>query len=264
MNRPNGDSIWGNINTCVEIALNVYEICAKHGDGIMVRKDAETPISQKALALGTDNGEYITFDDTKKDIPMYEVLKQQLAQSQLQQEEIIAKIKEIERDGKYRYPEYFGELAKPDHITEEIRRGIYMTADKNGELFAVHEAVAEDYMTEMAIDTGIKQGEYVLYNIHTAAIPIFELAKSFTEVEAMVIAKDSLYATLTNNFTAYTEEYNELSTLAENHIPVVDAPMNLYLSSQIKEATSHLHLVDMTQEQFNEYGEEVNDFGFEP
>lgn len=194
MNRPNGDSIWGNINTCVEIALNVYEIYTDHQQGIMVRKNAETPISEKALTLGVDNGEYITFDETKKDIPMYEVLKEKLASNQATQLEIMKQLKEIEKDGKYRYPEYFGEIETPANVTEEIRRGIYMTSDKKEPIFAVHEVVAEDYMTEMAIDTGIKQGEYLCYDMHTAAMPIFELSKCFTEVEAMVIAKDSLYA----------------------------------------------------------------------
>ena len=32
MQQPQGASIWGNINTCVEIALNVYYIYAEHGD----------------------------------------------------------------------------------------------------------------------------------------------------------------------------------------------------------------------------------------
>ena len=31
---PQGESIWGTINTCVEIALNVYMIVAVDGQGI--------------------------------------------------------------------------------------------------------------------------------------------------------------------------------------------------------------------------------------
>ena len=35
MNQPpQGESIWGTINTCTEIALNIYMIIARDADGI--------------------------------------------------------------------------------------------------------------------------------------------------------------------------------------------------------------------------------------
>ena len=56
MQQPQGASIWGNINTCVEIALNVYYIYAEHGEGIVIGKEkAEQTISAKAVEAGNEN-----------------------------------------------------------------------------------------------------------------------------------------------------------------------------------------------------------------
>ena len=53
MQQPQGASIWGNINTCVEIAFNVYYIYAEHGEGIVIGKEkAEQTISAKAVEAG--------------------------------------------------------------------------------------------------------------------------------------------------------------------------------------------------------------------
>lgn len=263
MNRPKGESIWGNINTCVEIALNIYEIVAEHGEGIMVKKGADTPLSDKALLLGTDTGEYIMFDEQTKDIPRYEVLKARLEENKALELELLQEIKEIERDGKYRYPQYFGEIATPDNVVNEICRGIFMVSSDKGNCLAVHKNIAEDYMTEFAATSGMPQDEYLLYDLKTACMPIFELAKIFDEVDAMVIAKESLYATLQTNFTAYTEEYNEIAP--QDPIPTVQAPINLYLAEQLSEAQSNIIYVQTPQQEENfEYGEEVNDYGFEP
>ena len=260
MNRPQGESIWGNINTCIEIALNIYEISAKNGEGIMVKKDAETVLSDKAISMGTDNGEYITFDEQTKDIPKYEVLKHRLEENKKLEAELLEEMQEIERAGKYRYPNYFGEIEKPANISNEICRGIYFVSDGNEQALAVHNCIAEDYMSEMALDTGIASGEYKLYDKGTICIPIFELSKIFDEVEATIIAKDSLHATLQTNFTAYTEEYNELCPLTP--IPSAIAPLNLFLASQCNSNSNHTY--HQINEQNEKYGEEVSDYGFEP
>lgn len=81
---PRGESIWGTINTCVEIALNVYMIVAVDGqgierEGIMVRKNAvKDTLSEKAAAMGREDGDWLCFDEGKKDIPMYEVLQRRM------------------------------------------------------------------------------------------------------------------------------------------------------------------------------------------
>lgn len=62
MQQPQGASIWGNINTCVEIALNVYYIYAEHGEGIVIGKEkAEQTISAKAVEAGNEDGEYLYY-----------------------------------------------------------------------------------------------------------------------------------------------------------------------------------------------------------
>ncbi|MFI3226515.1 MAG: hypothetical protein R3Y09_03790 [Clostridia bacterium] len=263
MNKSNMESIWGNVNTCVEIALNIYEIYAQYGNGIVVGKGDQTILSDKALSLGIENGDYITFDESIKDVPMYEVLKQKLAENQAMQAEIYEKMQDIEKYGKYRYPQYFGEIPTPDHAVDEICLGVYMTETDEGSMFAVHKGIAKDYMTEMSTEIGIEQGEYLFYDLKTASMPLFELSKIFSEVDAMILEKDSLYATLTSRFTAYVEDYNELVGALEQ-IPCVNAPPFLYLESQIKQASVDLSCYVDDFEQLNDYGEEVDDFGFEP
>jgi len=61
-NPPQGDSIWGNINTAVEIAVNVYYIFAENGEGIMIPKDkAKDAISEKAAAAGMEDNGYLCY-----------------------------------------------------------------------------------------------------------------------------------------------------------------------------------------------------------
>ena len=70
--QPQGQSIWGTINTCIEIALDVYAIIAKDRDGneqqgIMVKKSrAGELLSEKAVSAGKESGEWLCYGkDTK-------------------------------------------------------------------------------------------------------------------------------------------------------------------------------------------------------
>lgn len=259
MSRPNGDSVWGNINTCIEIGLNVYEIMAEHGEGIMVEKGKDTLLSEKALSLGKEEGDYITFEEHQKEIPRYEVLKAQLEENKLLEAKLLEEIKDIERNGQYYHPEYFGEIARLEDVTTPVCRGIGMIAGEHGTQLAIHRTVAEDYMSEMAETSGELQGEYRYYDLKTACIPIFELAKVFPEVEALVIEKESLYASLHSDFTAYVEEYKELAP--SDPIPMAYAPTHLYLAQQLKERQSQP--VESTQEEYVPYGEELEHYDLE-
>ena len=50
--QPQGDSIWGNINLCIEIALNIYYLCGEKGEGIVIPKEqAEKDISPETVAV---------------------------------------------------------------------------------------------------------------------------------------------------------------------------------------------------------------------
>lgn len=46
--QPQGESIWGNINLCIEIALDIYFMIGENGEGIVVPKErAEEVFSEK-------------------------------------------------------------------------------------------------------------------------------------------------------------------------------------------------------------------------
>lgn len=53
--QPQGDSIWGNINLCIEIALNIYYLCGEKGEGIVIPKEqAEKDFSPETVAAGKE------------------------------------------------------------------------------------------------------------------------------------------------------------------------------------------------------------------
>lgn len=61
--RPSAN-IWGNIITCGEIALGVYEIVGDRKKGIMMSKtDAEKILPEAVAARGVPEGENLCFAD---------------------------------------------------------------------------------------------------------------------------------------------------------------------------------------------------------
>lgn len=54
--QPQGDSIWGNINLCIEIALNIYYMVGDKGEGIVIsREHAEGNFSNRTVAAGKES-----------------------------------------------------------------------------------------------------------------------------------------------------------------------------------------------------------------
>ena len=102
-------------------------------------------------------------------------------------------------------------------------------------LFAVHEAIADNYMTPMAVEFGQKHGEYLFYDLASSAIPLNELKNVFRETEALIVSEDSLYATLNHRFQAYVSEYNHCMP-EDSQIPEVNAPDGLFLAVQLEAA----------------------------
>lgn len=151
-------------------------------------------------------------------------------------------IEEIRRDGKVALSDYFGECRPPVETPHgeavdllPIRNGIYFTQDNHEMLFAVHETVADNYMSPAAAEFGQRHGEYLYYDLMASAIPISELKNVFTEAEALVMSEDSLYATLNHRFQAYVSQYNHCMP-EESRIPEADAPEGLFLSVQLEAA----------------------------
>lgn len=247
---PQGESIWGTINTCVEIALNIYEIVATDENGIehtgiMARKDsAEKTLSQKAVQMAEQDGEWLCYDENTKDIPTYEVLQRRVAACKKIESATLAQMADIKRDGKLLLTDYFGECNPPTEtchspVTDllKIRNGIFFTQDNTEMLFAVHEAIAENYMSAIAAEFAHRQGEYLYYDLTTCAVALNELKNVFEETEALVISEDSLNATLHQKFPTYTSLYNEL-VQEEYQIPEATGPADLFLKVQLEAAES--------------------------
>lgn len=273
--QPQGDSIWGNINTVVEIALNVYYIFAENGEGIMIPKDkAENTISEKAAGQGHEDNGYLCYGrDENMDIPMYEVLQRRVAACDKIKQQAIAQMQEIKRDGSLRLADYFEECNPPEKMLDgiasnhqKIRNGIYFTTAGGTSYFAVHEDVADNFLSPMAFEFGRKSGDYLYYNLTTSAVPIYELRQIYNEVDDLIVSEDSLHATLGSNFRSYIEWYNEF-VHEEAKIPPVEAPAALFLQRQLDAANEDQisEYQDHTLEHgVDDFNEQVDDFGFEP
>ena len=241
--RPQGDSIWGTIHTCVEIATGVYAVGARdrngmEQEGIMVRKSrAEAVFSEKAVTLGQESGGWLCYGENSKDIPIYEVLQRRMANCKRIENSIIRQMEEIRRDGRLALTDYFGECEKPKETPDgwaeavlRIRNGIYMLRDGSGRKLAVHEAVADNFMTPMAAGYGSVSGEYLFYDLDgsVCAVALNELKNVFQEAAEIVVCEDSLYATLHRDFADYTAFYN-LCMPQQEQIPETDAAADCYL-----------------------------------
>ncbi len=281
---PQGESIWGTINSCVEIALNVYMVMATDQDGVghegvMVHKEtAGKRFSKKAQTMGKMDGEWLCYGEGTKDIPLYEMLQQRVDMCRRMETAAVKQMGEMKRDGKLALAEYFGECLPPMKAPESsikemfhVRNGIYMTQEDNGLKLAVHEAVADNYMTPYAGQYGEKEGDYLFYNMGgvgraTCAVVLNELKDVFDEVAALIISEDSLYATLYQEFGSYTDIYNHYMPEQEQ-IPKADAPVNLFLAVQLEAVQNSLEegAVRETQKEGDnmEFEEQV-DYGIEP
>ncbi|MBE6828686.1 MAG: hypothetical protein E7519_00590 [Ruminococcaceae bacterium] len=279
MNQPSGESIWGNINTAFEIALNIYAIVAKdesglEHEGIMVPKSkAKEVLSEKAMSMAEQDGDWLCYGENIKDIPMYEMLQRRVAACKRMETKAMDMMSEIRRDGKLRLTDYFGECVPPkqDESKEDqlhqVRNGIYLVHSGGEDYFAVHEAVADNFMSDVAEAFGRRDGEYLYYDLTTAAIPLFELRQIYEEVNDLIVSEDSLLATLNTNFKNYVSYYNEL-VQEEAKIPPVEAPASLFLQKQLdrvaQEPESQPREEPETEQSAPASGEEAEDFGFEP
>lgn len=266
---PSGESIWGNINTCMEIALDVYMIIAENENGIehqgvMARKStADKHLSPKAAAMAEEDGDWLCYDENIKDIPMYEVLQRRVAACKKIESAALKEMAEIKRDGKLSLTDYFGECTPPTETQHgpvadmlHIRNGIYFTQDCKEMQFAVHEAVADNYMSPVAAEFGHRKGDYLFYDLTTCAISMNELKNIFDEVDALVVSEDSLNATLNQNFAAYTSIYNSIMQ-EEYQIPKTVGPVGLFLKVQLEAAKDQGEQSQYAPSQEQDFNEEA-------
>ena len=244
--KPWGESQWGTINNSLEICFNIFRIIARdeHGMehvGIMVGKDkAQEVLSPKAIEMGKVRGEWICYDENTMIIPLYEALQHQRVQCKQLEYCIIQNMDEIRREGKLHLTDYFGEFEPPElSLTKNaegviyVRNGIYIICRKVKWKIAVHESIADHYMTSMAIEFGMRKGDYLFFNRKTSAIVLNELRCAFKEIAEMIISVDSLNATLYKNFSQYTAAYNK-SVPQQKQIRKVQAPANQFIAMQMK------------------------------
>lgn len=270
--QPQGDSIWGNINTAIEIALNVYYIFAENGEGIMIPKDkAKDTVSEKAAAAGTEDNGYLCYGkDENMDIPMYEVLQRRIAACEKIKTQAIAQIQEIKRDGSLRLTDYFGECEPPSKTPageagnlQKVRNGIYFAETDGTTYFAVQEAVADNFMSPMAYEFGRKADGYLYYDLTTCAVPLNELRQIYDEVDNLIVSEDSLNATLGTNFRTYMMVYNDI-VQEESKIPPVEAPTALFLQRQLDAPQAESAMEYSPAHETDNFSEQVDDYGFEP
>ncbi len=278
MNHPSGESIWGNINTALEIALNIYVIVStdENGierEGVMVPKDkAKEVLSDKAISMAQQDGDWLCYGEDTKAIPVYEMLQRRVAACKRMKAKAMEMMEEIRRDGKLRLTDYFGKCTPPaeqgkDNTSPvQVRNGIYFVQSDGKDFLAVHEAVADNFMSDIAVAFGKRQGEYLLYDLTTAAVPLFELRQLYEEVNDLIVSEDSLLSTLNTNFKTYVLYYNDLIK-EEAKIPPVNAPVSLFLQKQLDRSANEPECADFredTAKESHDHGEDAEDFGYEP
>lgn len=141
----------------------------------------------------------------------------------------------------------------------KVRNGVFFIQADEGMQLAVHESIAENYMTPLGISFGNQSGEYLYYSPQSSAVVLNELKSVFNEVERLIISPESLNATLHRNFSEYTQAFNGFVT-EEEQIPETDAPVGLFLSMQL-EAEKEKECEEFPEAE-QEYGEQV-DYGLE-
>ena len=215
--------------------------------------------------MGEEDGEWLCFNEDKKDIPVFEVLQRRMALCRRMESAIMKQMDEIRRDGKLSLTDYFGECVPPvetpaGQVNEmfHVRNGIYMTQDGESMKFAVHEAVADNFMSPMAAEYGVAKGDYLFYDTVSSAVMLNELKNVFDEVSALVISEESLYATLKQDFPTYMQLFNACVP-KEEQIPEVDAPGELFLAVQLEALQNSTRQgMQIDREEQEEFGEQTD------
>lgn len=243
--RPN-TSIWGTILSCVEIALNVYQIVAINGEGLMIPgNNAEELLGSKALFQGKAKDGYIHYDkDSLGEMAAaYELIKN----GHITDPKVIEQYgqpEEIEADGKLLNPEYFGELPQPQETPwgtmstkTPIDNGVFFLSTDECSGVAVHKKVSEYCMTDYSRDENCwEKGDYYFYDLNKgAAIAVFELSASHPKVLELITSWDSLMHTLAEKFPDYTAYWNS-NAQHDTAIYDIPAPSYMFLQQHLDEA----------------------------
>ncbi|TCL57669.1 hypothetical protein EDD76_108204 [Kineothrix alysoides] len=269
--QPQGGTIWGNINLCVEIALNIYYIWGENGEGIVIPKEhAEANFSDKTVAAGkeSEGNLYYKKGDTM-DMPLYEILQKRAAMARKMEITTANQMDTIRKSGQEMVSDFFQTMEPPKQEAAQVkavREGIYMVYGKEAQI-AIHEQIAEYFLSPYACEFGKNQDGYFYYSLQAGAVPLNELKEIFPECRQMLVSEESLYATICQYYPTYREGYNGIVGKDEQ-IPKIKAPLNLFLQEQLNQEPDNEGKKDVIEQEREEkyeeedYGEQV-DYGFE-
>ncbi|MBS5913492.1 hypothetical protein P4H94_26985 [Paenibacillus macerans] len=246
MPRPES-SIWGNILTCAEIALHVYEIIAEGNSGVAIDADhAKELLSEKALNSGEQHGGHVYFDDAKSVIPTYELL-QKNAITDPEFKDRCGSAKQLAEEGKFFAPEYFGSLQAPENTpwgtvtnSQPLHNGLYFLESDGKWQLAVHQTAANHCLSDFAQEHAATHGEYLHYPLDCCAVPVYELSASHPAVMAQVVDEDSLLHTLCLDEPLYVAMHNQ-HTEEWGHIHDCPAPKSMFLQLQLDQVAEQAH-----------------------
>lgn len=234
--QPQGDSIWGNINLCIEIALNIYYLCGEKGEGIVIPKEqAEKDFSPETVAVGKESDGYLYYPKGEAmEMFRHEMLQKRLVMIKKMELAATEQMEAVRKGGQAAALARFQDIELPGDREENKKRiwnGIYIL---NGEeqKIAVHERIAEAFLTPYACEFGRRENGYFYYTLQSAALPLYELKGMVPECQEMIVSEESLYATICTHYPAYRERYNAL-VAQEQQIPQIDAPANLFCRSSL-------------------------------
>ncbi|MDD4493008.1 MAG: hypothetical protein PHV32_01435 [Eubacteriales bacterium] len=272
--RPN-TSIWGTILSCAEIALNVYQVLAVNGEGLMVSSNkAEELLGSKALFQGKPKNGFIHYE---KDSPgemaaAYELIKN----GHITDPEVLEQYgtsEEIEADGKFLNPEYFGNLPEPEktpwgalNTKTPIDNGVYFLSRDNQTCVAVHKKVSEFCMSDYSRNENTGEtDDFYFYELDKgAAIAVFELSATRPKVLDLITSWESLMHTLATDFPDYTDYWNHQAS-HDTLITDMPAPSNMFMQQHLDRAAQQSVTEDEVQAQENDhFFEQANSFDDEP
>ena len=230
-----GESIWGNINLCVEIALNIYYITGEHDEGIMIPKEhADGFFSPETVAAGQEaDGRLYYPQGETMNLPLYELLQKRESLASVMEFVAAVRTEEVRRTGRVLDPG----ILVPDSAEgsiQTVREGIYWSRGETPR-FLIHEQIAELYLTVFACMFASREGEYYCFSQRASALALNELKNVFPECRDQIVSEDSLYATICQHYPIYREEYNA-AVSGQTEIPKVDAPVCLFLQEQLDQA----------------------------
>ena len=171
--------IWGNINLCIEIALNIYYLCGEKGEGIVIPKEqAEKDFSPETVAAGKESDGYLYYPKGEAmEMFRHEMLQKRLVMIKNMELAATEQMEAVRKGGQAAALARFQDIEPPGDRGENKKRiwnGIYIL---NGEeqKIAVHERIAEAFLTPYACEFGRRENGYFYYTLQSAALPLYEL-----------------------------------------------------------------------------------------